>query len=196
MFLPFSKRSRDWEPIGLELRKLLRLRLDDRLNPWELAPMVGLHVVDPTVAFAALEVGDREHLLGEGKREWSGGVCPHPLPDGKLLCILNPTHSSRRNKITLMEEIVHAHRKHRPSTLVFEEDGLRFRDYDAKQEEEAYGVGAAALLPWQTFFRRVNAGRTIDDLAEDYDVTPHLVGYRIKITGLYAVFRKRQQKGA
>ena len=196
MFLPFSKRGRDWEPIGLELRQLLKLRQNDRLDPWKLAPIVGLQVVDSMDAFSNLELSDREHLLGAGKRKWSGGVCPSPLPDGKLLCILNPTHSIQRNTITLMEEIVHAYRRHQPSALVFEEDGVRFRHYDAQQEEEAYGIGAAALLPWPPFFRRVNAGQTMDELAIEYDVTTDLVGYRIKITGLYAVFRKRQQKGA
>jgi hypothetical protein len=196
MFLPFSKRGQAWEPIGLELRRLLQLRSDDRLDPWALAPLVGLHVADAATAFSCLGTVDRVHLLGPGRAKWSGGVYPQPLPDGKLLCILNPTHSARRNKITLMEEIVHAHRAHRPSSLVFEDDGLRFRDYDAGHEEEAYGVGAAALLPWQTFFKAVNVGAKIDDLAETYDVTPDLVLYRIKITGLYAVFRKRQQRGA
>ena len=95
-----------------------------------------------------------------------------------------------------MEEIVHTHRGHRPSGLAFEGDGLSVRQYDRQQESEAYGVGAAALIPWQTFFRGVNDGRTVAELSEYYEVTPELVTYRIKITGLFAVFRARQRQRA
>lgn len=193
-FLPFSSRAKDWEPIGLELRHLLGLPAADELDPWVLAPKVGLRVIDGRAAIATLGSDHKAHLLRDGRPCWSGGVYPKPLPDGSFLCILNPTHSRRRNKITLMEEIVHAYRRHRPSELVFDEDGLAVRQYDAAQEDEAYGVGAAALLPWQTFFRGLNTGRTANDLAEDYDVTPALVTYRIKVTGAHSLYRARQRR--
>jgi len=149
--------------------------------------------VDGDEALAGIDDEHRDHLVGTGCNRWSGGVYPTPLPDGMYLCILNPRHSPRRNKITLMEEIVHTHRGHRPSGLAFEDSSVSVRHYDPDQEQEAYGVGAAALLPWQTFFRGVNNGRTTAQLAEDYDVTTDLITYRIKTTGLFAVFRARQR---
>lgn len=193
MIEPFSKRGREWEPIGLELRGLLSLQIRDRLDPWKLAERIGLMVFDGQAALTRIGEEERSHLLGPGQSCWSGGVFPTPLPDGRYLCILNPNHSHRRNKITLMEEVVHTHRKHRPSGLAFADDGVKVRHYDKKQEEEAYGVGAAALLPWRPFFLGVNRGRTIDELAEDYDVTPDLVKYRINITGAYNLYRARQR---
>jgi hypothetical protein len=196
MFLPFSKQGQEWEPIALALRGVLGLRAADRLDPWQLAPKVGLTVVDGNEALASLDDEDRDHLIGNGCNRWSGGVYPIALSDGTYICILNPKHSPRRNKITLMEEIVHTHRGHRPSGLAFEGDGLSVRQYDRQQESEAYGVGAAALIPWQTFFRGVNDGRTVAELSEYYEVTPELVTYRIKITGLFAVFRARQRQRA
>jgi hypothetical protein len=67
------------------------------------------------------------------------------------------------------------------------------RGFDQGQEDEAYGVGAAALLPWKTFFHGLNDGRSANELAEEYDVTMDLVTYRIKITGAYPLYRSRQR---
>jgi hypothetical protein len=197
VFLPFSNRGKAWEPTGLALRFLLGLGTADNLDPWQLAPKVGLTVVDGPSVLDILETEDREHLLeAGGRRRWSGGVYPKPLPDGTHLCILNPTHSRRRNKITLMEEIVHIHLKHVPSRLLVAAGGVKVRDYDKAQEGEAYGVGAAAMLPWRPFFAALNAGRTIQELAELHDLTPDLVGYRIKITGAHHLYQARQRQRA
>lgn len=193
MLLPFSMRARSWEPKALDLRRLAGIDIADPLDPWQLAPKVGLTVVDGQRVMNTLDGEWRAHLLGAGRHSWSGGVYPRALSDGTYLCILNPTHSRRRNKITLMEEIVHTYLNHKPSVLVPVTDGLGVRCYDKAHEEEGYGVGAAALLPWQTFFAAVNAGHTIQDLAEYYDVTPHLVKYRIKITGAFRLFQSRQR---
>ena len=196
MFLPFSKRASEWEPVGLELRQLSGLRSAERLDPWQLAPKVRLRVVDGDDALTLLALHEREHLLGFARDSWSGGVLPKQLPDGTYVCILNPTHSLRRNKITLMEEIVHTYCKHEPSVVSFNAAGLRCRHYDRPREEEAYGVGAAALLPWHKFFQQVNAGWMVEQLAEEYEVSEELVEYRIKITGMYRLFCARQRRRA
>jgi len=52
------------------------------------------------------------------------------------------------------------------------------------------------LLPWTNFFRAVNSGSTASQIAEDFDVTEQLVEYRVKITGAYNVYRKRQARSA
>ena len=92
-----------------------------------------------------------------------------------------------------MEEIVHVHLKHKPTGLMRSADGLRMRDYDKVQEEDAYGIGAAALMPWTAFFRALNAGATISQLVEDYDLSEQLVKYRIQITGAYRLYQSRQR---
>jgi hypothetical protein len=194
VFLPFSSRGKIWEPTAIALLGLLALGVDDNLDPWQLAPKVGLTVFDGPAVLDILEGEDRAHLLDEGCRRWSGGVYPKALPDGTFLCILNPSHSRRRNKITLMEEIVHTHLKHKPTKLMILADSIRIRDYDKGQEEEAYGVGAAALLPWQSFFPALNAGRSVEELAQQYDVTRELIGYRVKITGAHRLYQARQRQ--
>lgn len=190
-FLPFSQRARHWEPFAVTLRRLAGSRDGDLLNPEDLAEKVGLQLVDASFALEGFSEEDRQHLLVTARDRWSGGVLPHPLPNGKCVCILNPNHPRRRNRITLMEEIVHKHRNHVPTGLREIMPGLRARTYDRDQESEAYGVGAAALLPWSTFFHMINAGTHVADIAETYDVTTQLVEYRIKITGATNLYQSR-----
>jgi hypothetical protein len=44
--------------------------------------------------------------------------------------------------------------RHSPTGLVRSVDGLCMRSYDKAQEEEAFGVGAATLIPWNALFPR------------------------------------------
>jgi len=193
MLEPFSKRARPWEQHGLALRRLAGVTDGVRLNPWELAPKVGLAVVDGGSALALIPVIDRQHLCGAASRSWSGGVLPLPLPDGKRLCILNPHHPVRRNKITLMEEIAHNYLKHQPTTVTLESEALKVRDFNAMQEREAYGVGAAALIPWSQLFPMLNQASDVAAIAGVFEVSEELVVYRIKITGAYRLFLARQR---
>ena len=194
MFLPFSQRAKRWEPHALVLRRLLHLSDTDLLDPFELAPRVGLRLMDAREICGTLPCKVSKHILQTGKDDWSGGVLAQPLPDGSRICILNPTHPPHRTKITLMEEIAHVHLRHVPTELRGRENGLRMRDYNKSQEEEAYGVGAAALLPWARFFRELNRGICIADLAERYDVSEALIQYRINITGAAKLYNARQRR--
>jgi hypothetical protein len=193
VLLPFSARAKKWEPHAQALRKRLNLSSSQILDPYKLAAAVGLRLVDLRSVCEQLDKESAEQVLVRDKDSWSGGVFARPLPDGTRICILNSTHGPRRTKITLMEEIAHIHLRHTPTSLIRLADGLRRREYNKAQEEEAYGVGAAALLPWETFFRAINSGRTIDQLAEKHDLSEQLIQYRIQITGGYKLYRARQR---
>jgi hypothetical protein len=158
MLEPFSKRARPWERHAAALRRLAGNPDSVLLDPWQLAPKVGLTVVDGNAGLAFLNSAEQQHLQGSASRSWSGGVLPLPLPDGGRICILNPLHPVRRNKITLMEEISHTFLKHRPTAVTLRAGVLQVRDFDADQESEAYGVGAAALIPLSRLFSLINRG--------------------------------------
>lgn len=194
-FLPWSERSKGWEPHAEKLRRLVPHKYGDpnSFDPWELAPRVSLHVVE--CQFLGLTPEERAHMTGLASSHWSGGVFAKPLPDGRHVCILNPSHPHRRNKITLMEEICHCFLGHTPTQMVVSGD-MRFRDFNKGQEEEAYGVGAAVLLPWRLFYTFLDKGSTRDELAEEFDVTPDLVAYRIKICGASHLYTARQRRRA
>jgi len=193
VLLPFSKRAKVWEPHGVALRKQLNLSAQQLLDPFELAPLVGLRLIDLDDACQQLPKPLRQQLLVHGKSRWSGGVYAQPLPDGSRICILNSRHNSRRTKITLMEEVAHIYLEHSPTGLIRSTDGLRMRAYDTKQEQDAYGVGAAALLPWRAIFPAVNRGMAIEELAELFEVSSELISYRINITGAHTLYKARQR---
>ena len=193
MLLPFSAKGKRWEPHGLALRRLLSLTPRQFLDPFALAGKVDLKLVDVCELCEQLGPEITELVLAKDKNGWSGGVFARPLPDGKRVCILNSTHGPRRTKITLMEEIAHIHLKHTPTGLMRSADGLRMRDYDKTQEEDAYGVGAAALIPWVSFFQAINGGATVNELAETYELSEQLIRYRIQITGAYRLYQARQR---
>lgn len=196
MRTPFSDRSRPWETDALSLRRLAGVSVGERLDPWSLAPRVGLRIVDLASVLVNLSREERLYLLHTAQRSWSGGVYPRALPDGSRVCVLNSSHSYRRRKITLMEEICHVYLRHTPSVLAVRTDGVQVREYLESQEREAYGVGAAALMPWETLFSALNRGAAVHELADAYDVTSELVTYRIKITGAYRLYEARQRRQA
>jgi len=132
-------------------------------------------------------------LRERGAKSWSGGMHGRLLPDGSRICILNSGHNKLRLKTTLMEEIAHIHLGHSPSGLLRSGDGHRIRSYDKQQEHDAYGVGAAALLPWAALFPSINGGESIDDLAVRYELSQELVRYRIQITGAHTLYKSRQR---
>ena len=86
------------------LREFGRARADGPLNPFTLARFANLLVVDFDQV-KGLSRQAREHLLGVASEQWSGGACSVPLPNGKRIVILNPTHGPQRTNATLMEEI-------------------------------------------------------------------------------------------
>jgi IrrE N-terminal-like domain len=191
MFLPFTARAKAWEPHAQKLRSMVvQNSRAPRFELLELAPKVGLTVHPCT--FAGLDSSEIAHLQNGGHLTWSGGVLPEPLPDGTKLCILNPLQSSGRLRITLMEEICHCYFRHKPTALVLNAAGLHVRDFNKRQEEEAFGVGAAVLLPWSLLFHKLNAGAELEELSELFDVTVQLLEYRIKVTGATALYRSRR----
>ncbi len=70
------------------------------------------------------------------------------------------------------------------------------RDYDANREREAYGVGAAVLLPFVALRNRLEQGIEPRLIAREFGVSVDLVKYRAKITGLWNFVRSRMQPQA
>ena len=187
--LPPSQKGRKFEIQAQGLRQFAGLLRDEEpLDPFELARYANLLVVR-LEDIEALSDESRKHLLGIGKDSWSGGAASHKLPDGRKLIILNPTHGKNRHAATLMEEVSHVFLGHKPSRLALEtvdkEGKVNARDYNHSIEEEAYGTGAAALIPYSSLKRMVGAGKTIPEIAAHFRVSRALVEFRIKISRLW-----------
>jgi len=188
--LPPGEKWRNFELKAIALRDFARVRPDVSLNPFELAQFANLMVVE-FEQLRGLSERAREHLLGPASESWSGGACS--LPDGMKLVILNPNHGPARTKATLMEEICHvflAHQPNRLSIVTKDERGkVMNRDYRKTDEEEAYGVGAAALVPYAAMKRLLLQGKSSRDIGIHFRVSRELVEYRMKVTHLWRDFK-------
>lgn len=192
--IPPTQKGRRHELRARALREFAGLRRDDQpLDPFRLAHYANLLVV-PFEAIGQLSDETRAHLLGKGKDDWSGGAASLKLPDGRKLIILNPTHGKNRHSATLMEEVSHVFLGHKPSRLAIERRDktgkVVARDYNKDIEEEAYGTGAAALVPYRALKRFVEEGKTIAEIARHFRVSRALVEYRIKISRLWTTYQE------
>ncbi len=182
------------------LREFAGLRHpEQKLDPFELARYANLLVADFDAVRQLLSQESLGQLLGAGKNSWSGGACSQALPDGRRLIILNPTHGRNRQNATLMEEVCHVFFGHKPSRLAFREKGdngeVKARDYDHQIEEQAYSVGAAALVPYAALTRFVSEKMTSRQIARHFEVSHLLVEYRIKVSRLWPDYLSIQGDG-
>ena len=188
--LPPGEKWRNFELKALGLRDFARVRVDQPLNPFDLAGFANLIVVS-FEQVEGLSQSAREHLLGSASEAWSGGACT--LPNGMKLVILNPTHGRARTNATLMEEICHVFLGHQPNRLSIvtrdERGKVMNRDYRKADEEEAYGVGAAALVPYASLKKMLFAGKSSKEIGLHFRVSRELVEYRMKVTRLWREFK-------
>lgn len=193
--LPPTRKGRNYEIKALGLRDFAGLRRDDEpLNPFDLAKYANLLVASFEQIEPFLTEETKEHLLNGAKDKWSGGAAAQKLPDGRKLIILNPTHGANRQNATLMEEISHVFLGHKPSRLAVKNYNKKgeiiARDYHAEIEEEAYSVGAAALVPYSALRRMVLAGKSSREIARHFNVSRELVEYRMKVSRLWDEYKK------
>jgi hypothetical protein len=191
--LPPSEKRKQFELRALALRDFAGVIGDQPLDPFALAQFAKLLVVDFD-AIEGLSPESREHLLGSGAHEWSGGACSRPLPDGWRLVILNPAHGKQRNRATLMEEVAHVFLGHTPNRLAVVTgragNQTLARDYNQSDEEAAYAIGSAALVPYSSLRRLVTKKRTAQEMSRHFRVSRQLVEYRIKVTHLWPEYKR------
>ena len=198
--MPPTQKGRQYEIRAIGLRAFAGLRRDDEpLNPFELAHYAKLLVAHFSQIEPFLSGETKAHLLGEGKDKWSGGACSQALNDGRKLIVLNPTHGENRHNATLMEEICHVFLGHKPSRLAIENVNKHgksiARDYRESDEEAAYSVGAAALVPYSALRRFVEQGKTSREIARHFNVSRELVEYRMKISRLWDDYKVKVVSG-
>lgn len=191
--LPPTQKGRQYELRALGLRDFAGVREAEPLDPFALAQFAKLMVIDFEM-IEGLSEETREHLLGAGSGSWSGGTASRPLPNGWRLVILNPKHGRQRNNATLMEEVCHVflgHKANRLSIVAQNKQGKTVaRDYNEADEEAAYAVGAAALVPYAALRRFVLQGKNSREIAQHFNVSRELAEYRIKVSRLWDEYKK------
>jgi hypothetical protein len=186
--LPPNPTRWEHEHNALDLRHKLSVPLHDRLGvdfAFSLLPDVHLCSSDE------LDVGDtfKNRFAGARSGHWSGMCVPYP--NGITLVLYNANHPERRTRATLMEEFFHLWLEHPLDRLRLFSGGEGRRDFDGGKESEAYGSGAAALVPYQALKVMLTQGKTLLQIADHFLVSEALVEFRVRVTKLGA-----RRKGA
>ena len=167
-----------YERMALQIRDFAKIGLTAKLDPFALAESINVRVLYLDDLIGLSESSRARLDVADG---WSGGAT-QALGDGSHIVILNQKHSSGRQAATLMEEVCHILFGHKPSQIGA--DRVGGRSYNFNIEEEAYSVGAAALVPYHSLKTFLISRASIRKIAGHFGVTPSLVVYRAKGTGL------------
>jgi hypothetical protein len=168
-----------YERMALQVRSFAGIGLSAKLDPLALADSLKIRVIylKDLVGLSDLS---RAHL--ESADDWSGGATSD-LGDGSHLVVLNHRHSVGRRAATLMEEVCHILFGHGMSGI--DPDRAGGRSYNFNVEEEAYAVGAAALVPYDSLRGFLASGLSVHNVAGHFGVTKSLVVYRCRGLHLY-----------
>ena len=150
-----------------------------------------LEVLDPNLLVADLDaqVFHLSDLItddGVGLRRarriaFDGASFFHP-ETGHPVIILNCGRPVRRRVATLMEELAHLLLEHTPSRIAPDPKlGVVRRSFNREQEDEAYDLGTALLLPKERIQRDVKEEQlTAREIADTHKCSEQLVEYRIR----------------
>lgn len=113
----------------------------------------------------------------------------HRCPDGHTLIVFNDVHPAPLVRVFLMEEFFHLRLGHPPDRIrLYPSDGIH-RTYDEIKENEAYGCGLAALLPYHGVSDMLSSGLDLRRIAEHYVVPVKIVEERIALARLSHLVR-------
>lgn len=179
--LPPNPTRWEHEHNALDLRHELSLPLDARLSHQDAFNLLPNVLV---LSHLELQIDDsiKAHFNGARSGRWSG-MCVQ-YPSGTTLVMYNGHHPERRIRATLMEEFFHLWLDHPTERLRLLGNGEGRRQHDATKESEAYGSGAAALVPYQPLKAMLAAGRIAREIADHFLVSEPLVQFRMRVSRL------------
>ena len=192
MFVPFTPVGRAIEVKAIDLKSRARL---DWYAPVD--PLALLAAVPATLLLEAdLRALDRalaDILFVAAVDDWSAFAVPASDSGVPAKIVLNSRHAETRRRASLMEEIAHLMLGHPPSKLRIGPDRVATsRTHNGVVEQEAYDVGAACLVPYAPLFEAIRYRSVrVGELALLFGVSEDLIWYRIRRSGLSAVYRKR-----
>lgn len=179
LLAPLAGKWKQFELKAAQIRLFAGLKPDEPLDAFRLAQAVNLRVVTLDEVKGLSE--QAQTALRKPNRQWSGITLP-PLPDGSRVVVLNPKQSRARQAATLMEEVCHVLLGHDHTNISAESESGR--NYQAEIEEEAYAVGAAALVPHTTLVAKLESGQSLKQIAAFFGVSQSLIRYRVKVLKL------------
>jgi hypothetical protein len=184
--LPPNPKQWENEHNGLDIRHELGIPTESRLDHIAAFELLDNVCVLP---HGDLDVTDgiANRFRNEASSRWSG-MCV-PCPGGITVVLYNDSHPETRVRSTLMEEFFHLWLGHPPTHLRVHVGKTAGRDFNALKESEAYGSGAASLVPYKPLREMFTRGLSTKNIASHFLVSPELVAFRAKVTKLSRFLR-------
>jgi hypothetical protein len=166
---------------SVELRHLLNREPIDPLPAVDVAVHHDVIVWHPA-DIDGVSVADMQHLLGAGLEEWSGFTL---RIGGRNLVVVNSAQFERRQNSVLMHELAHIILGHELVSGTFTHGGHFVPGtYNQDQEDEAAWFGGTLLLPRPALLWMRRRRMSDDAAATHFGVSPELLRWRIRMTGI------------
>jgi len=132
------------------------------------------------------------HLLDEANSEWSAMSVPLDLNFENWVIVRNHKHDIERQRVSLLEEFWHIMLGHSLVRIV-KIGNSHGRTYDPEEEDQAYYLASATLLPRPAIEKFVHdTNRNLESFAKKYGVSTQLVEFRIKRLGLWYRYKPKK----
>lgn len=180
---PYPELSKEQlEGIAARFRKDLDLDDGVALDPLAIE-VEGIEVARLTQT-KCLDQRTAYRLGNEACSEWSAMSVPLDASMDNWVVLLNDKHTVERQRVTLLEEYWHILMGHKPTRIVRVAEAYG-RTYDKAEEDDAFYLASASLLPRNAIKLAVEEGHDPTFLARHYGTSNELVAYRIKRLGLW-----------
>jgi Zn-dependent peptidase ImmA (M78 family) len=126
----------------------------------------------------------KRHLAGKASGEWSAMSVPRSPDKDSWVVLLNDSHKIERQRVTILEEFWHILLGHKLTKIARVAEGYG-RTYDKTEEDEAYYLAAATLLPKDAVIQRVGKNVSSKEIAREFGTSEELVDYRVKRLGMW-----------
>lgn len=178
------------ERISADVRNRLGLDASSPVCPWALAEHLGVIVLDPKDL--PLAANDHHQLTVVDPDAWSALTVKEA---GLTGVVVNPTHPPARQRNSLMHEIAHIYLRHVGHRVDVSDDGmLLVSDFSPEQEEEADWLAGALLIPRDALLSARSAGKTPEQICEQYGVSKELCQWRLRMTGVETQMQHRRRR--
>jgi Zn-dependent peptidase ImmA (M78 family) len=174
--------------MSVSLRRELGLTRTGPLSTKQLAEYLDVRLLT-LYEIDNLDPRDTHTLLISDPDAWSALTVS---AEGRDAIVVNSTHTGGRPSSDVMHELAHLLLGHEPGALHFTADAeFAMRRYRKDDEDEATWLAGCLLLPRDTLVEIKRMGKTIETVCIEYAVSPDMLIYRNRMTGIDRQFGGR-----
>lgn len=162
--------------ISRQIRRELRLRLTDPLDPWKLAEHLGI----PVETLMSLKHDAPSAVAQLTRNDHEAFSAVTIFAGYRRLIVVNDAHSRGRQASSLAHELAHSLLLHEPESAF---DGEGAREWNAEQEEEAQWLAGALLVSDEAALAIARDNLSLEEAAARFGTSIDMVRSRINVTG-------------